>query len=134
VLQAFSAVVRKMGKNGSRCSDVVYGFTFYKYQLADLVSHTGRLDLARGVFEVIETFVEAVLRAIDPNETVVIITSDHGHLEQVAFSHGHPKSRGPTWYFGPEAEVHASRMRRPEGIFHVIAEHGHAPANQAQEQ
>jgi bisphosphoglycerate-independent phosphoglycerate mutase (AlkP superfamily) len=99
-----------------------HDFTFYKYQLADLVSHTGRVDLARDVFAVIETFVEAILRAIDPRETVVIITSDHGHLEQVAFSHGHPKSRVPTWYFGPDAESQADRMRRPEAIFHVVAE------------
>jgi hypothetical protein len=102
-----------------------HDFTFYKYQLADLVSHTGQVELARGVFEIIETFVEAVLHGIDPAETVVIVTSDHGHLEQVAFSRGHPKSQVPTWYFGPDAEVQAKRMRRPEGIFHVIAEHGH---------
>jgi Metalloenzyme superfamily len=101
-----------------------HDFIFYKYQLADLVSHTGEADLARGVFAVIESFVEAVLRAVDTAETVVIVTSDHGHLEQVAFSRGHPKSRVPTWYFGPDAEVHAGRMRRPEGIFHVVAEHG----------
>jgi Metalloenzyme superfamily len=101
-----------------------HDFTFYKYQLADLVSHTGQVDLARAVFEVIETFVEVVLRGIDPWETVVIMTSDHGHLEQVAYSHGHPKSRVPTWYFGPDAAARAVRMRRPEGIFHVIAEHG----------
>jgi hypothetical protein len=101
-----------------------HDFTFYKYQLADLVSHTGQVELARGVFEVIETFVEAVLAGIDPAETVVIITSDHGHLEQVASSHGHPKSRVPTWYFGADAELHAGRMRRPEAIFHVIEEHG----------
>jgi hypothetical protein len=98
-----------------------HDFTFYKYQLADLVSHTGRVDLAREVFGVIETFVEVILRASDPQETVVIVTSDHGHLEQVAFSHGHPKSRVPTWYFGPGAAGQAARMRRPEGIFHVIA-------------
>ena len=101
-----------------------HDFTFYKYQLPDLISHTGRVELARGVFRVIETFVEAVLHGIDPQETVVIVTSDHGHLEQVAFSTGHPKSRVPTWYFGPDAEAQADRLRRPEGIFHVIAEHG----------
>jgi hypothetical protein len=111
-----------------------HDFTFYKYQLADLVSHTGQVDLARGVFEIIETFVAVVLRGIDPARTVVIVTSDHGHLEQVAFSRGHPKSRLPTWYFGPDAQARADRMRRPEGIFHVIAEHGHSPAHQAQEE
>ncbi len=103
-----------------------HDFTFYKYQLADLVSHTGQVELARSVFDIIETFIAAVLTGIDPAETVVIITSDHGHLEQVAFSHGHPKSRVPTWYFGPDAEGQASRLRTPEGIFHVIAEFGPA--------
>ena len=101
-----------------------HDFTFYKYQLADLVSHTGRVDLAREVFGVIETFVGAVLRGIDRREVVVIVTSDHGHLEQVAYSHGHPKSRVPTWYFGPDAATQADRLRRPEGIFHVVVEHG----------
>jgi hypothetical protein len=34
----------------------------------------------------------------------------------------YPKSKVPTWYFGPDAERQASRMSRPEGIFEVIAE------------
>lgn len=102
-----------------------HDFTFYKYQLADLVSHTGKVELARSVFNTIETFLESILKQIDPLETVVIVTSDHGHLEQVAYSHGHPKSKVPTWYFGPDAMNMADRMRRPEGIFHVIAEYGH---------
>jgi Metalloenzyme superfamily len=100
-----------------------HDFTFYKYQLADLVSHTGQVELARGVFAVIETFLESLLEAIDPAETIVIVTSDHGHLEQVAFTRGHPKSRVPTWYFGPDAPTQAARMRTPEAIFHVVAEH-----------
>ncbi|HEY8505858.1 MAG TPA: hypothetical protein VIL46_14835 [Gemmataceae bacterium] len=105
-----------------------HDFTFYKYQLADLVSHTRRVDIARAVFATIESFVGAVLGAIDPAETVVIVTSDHGHLEQVGFTRGHPKSKVPTWYFGPDAEAHAGRMRRPEGIFHVVAGHAAGPA------
>lgn len=105
-----------------------HDFTFYKYQLADLVSHTGRVELARRVFETIEAFVEGVLTGIDPTESAVIVTSDHGHLEQVAYSHGHPKSRVPTWYFGPDAEARADRMRRPEGVFHVVAGFGRPAA------
>jgi hypothetical protein len=108
-----------------------HDFTFYKYQLADLVSHTGKVELARAVFETIEAFVEAILNRIDAAETVVIVTSDHGHLEQVAFSRGHPRSKVPTWYFGPAAEAQAERMRRPEGIFRVIAELGHPVATEA---
>jgi hypothetical protein len=96
-------------------------FVFYKYQVADLVSHSGRLDLARDVFRTIEQFVVAVLERIDPSETIVVVTSDHGHLEQVEFHHGHPKMRVPTWYFGTNALEHAAGLRKPESIFHVFA-------------
>jgi bisphosphoglycerate-independent phosphoglycerate mutase (AlkP superfamily) len=88
--------------------------------MPDLVSHTGRVDLARQVFAVIEDFVEALLRGIDPARTTVVITSDHGHLEQLAPSHAHPKTHVPTWCFGRDAEQMAAQLRRPEAIFHEL--------------
>jgi hypothetical protein len=97
-----------------------HDFTFYKYQIPDLVSHTGRIELAREVFAVVERFVEAVLRKIDPSATTIIITSDHGHLEQLSSSRGHPKSNVPTWYFGPDPVRVAKKLSRPEGIFEVL--------------
>ena len=98
-----------------------HDFTFYKYQIPDLVSHTGRIELARDVFKIIERFVESVLRRIDQTTTSVIVTSDHGHLEQLGSSRGHPKSKVPTWYFGADPERHAADLSRPEGIFRVLA-------------
>jgi hypothetical protein len=92
-------------------------FVFYKYQLADLVSHTGRIDLARATFAVIEQFLGALLDRVDSNATKVIITCDHGHLEQVGFHEGHPKSNVPTWYFGVDAESWVESLRRPQGVF-----------------
>jgi hypothetical protein len=104
-----------------------HDFTFYKYQIPDLVSHTGRIELARDVFAVVERFVEAVLSRIDTTATTVIITSDHGHLEQLGTSRGHPKSKVPTWYFGPGADEIASRLSRPEGIFAVLTQPNSSP-------
>jgi bisphosphoglycerate-independent phosphoglycerate mutase (AlkP superfamily) len=95
---------------------------FTNIQIPDLVSHTGRTDLARDVFSIIERFVGKVLESIDPQETIVVVTSDHGHLEQVDFLEGHPKSKVPTWYFRPNAEERAARLRRPESIFHLFAD------------
>lgn len=96
-----------------------HDFVFYKYQIPDLVSHTGRVELARAVFAVIETFVGTLLDIVDPASTVVV-TSDHGHLEQVGFTAGHPKSKVPTWYFGRDAEAQSQLLRRPEGIFRAL--------------
>ncbi|MEK6235279.1 MAG: hypothetical protein N2C14_11270 [Planctomycetales bacterium] len=96
-------------------------FTFYKYQLADMVSHAGKVESARAVFAIIERFLNAVLEQVDPRETLVVVTSDHGHLEQVEFTMGHPKSLVPTWCFGLDAVERASALRRPENIFHLFA-------------
>ncbi|MDC3378686.1 hypothetical protein OAX78_00200 [Planctomycetota bacterium] len=97
-----------------------HDFVFYKYQLADLIAHTGRLELARDVFDTIETFVHALLRALLP-DTWVVITSDHGHLEQVDFHQGHPKSLVPTWVFAPDALNKARSLTSPEAIFKLLA-------------
>jgi hypothetical protein len=88
-----------------------HDFVFYKFQLADLVSHTGRLDLARSVFDRIERFVESIVRATD---AMVVVTSDHGHLEQLESHRGHPKSTVPTWCFrgGCDPDLLAT----PQGI------------------
>jgi hypothetical protein len=101
-----------------------HDFTFYKYQVPDLVSHTGKVELARHVFAIIEDFLEAILQAVDPERMIVIVTSDHGHLEQLASSHAHPKTRVPTWFFGPDPLRMAARLGRPENIFHLLAEFG----------
>lgn len=99
-----------------------HGLVFYKFQMPDLVSHTARVELARGVFATIERFLGALLEAVDPDETLVVVTSDHGHLEQVGFTHGHPKSKVPTWVFGAGALEAAAKLTRPENIFDLIVE------------
>jgi hypothetical protein len=98
-----------------------HDFTFYKYQIPDLISHTGQVAAARGVFAAIESFIAALLNAVDSSQTCVIVTSDHGHLEQLSTSRGHPRSKVPTWYFGPEPRRFAEQLSRPEGIYHVLA-------------
>ena len=95
---------------------------FYKYKIPDLVSHSGRPELAREVFATIEEFVHGVLVRIDAEKTIIVVTSDHGHLEQVNYHEGHPKNRVPTWYFGPQALEHADRLRTPEAIFQRFAQ------------
>jgi hypothetical protein len=97
-----------------------HDFTFYKYQIPDLVSHTGQVAAARGVFAVIERFVEALLASLDTADSMVIVTSDHGHLEQLSSSRGHPRSKVPTWCFSPEPARFSQELQRPEGIFRAL--------------
>lgn len=98
-----------------------HDFVFYKYQMADLVSHTGQLHLARETLTIIERFLQAILDRVDQKNTIVVVTSDHGHLEQVGFSRGHPKTKVPTWCFGALPDQAAAMLSKPEGIFACFA-------------
>jgi hypothetical protein len=102
-----------------------HDFVFYKDQIPDLVSHTGRVDLARATFATVERFLGALLERLpgvgQPDGPIVVVTSDHGHLEQVGFEQGHPKSKVPTWYFGPDPVETAARLRTPTAIFDLFA-------------
>ena len=116
---------RRTPKEGARILSKLsaeHPFVFYKFQMPDLVSHTARVELAREVFATIEVFLGALLDAIDIERTLVVVTSDHGHLEQVGFTHGHPKTKVPTWVFATGALEVASKLARPERIFDLIVE------------
>ena len=59
-----------------------HDFAFYEYFLTDLVAHRGtwqdKLEQARRV----ESLVDEVLRRIDPSQHRLVVTSDHGNLEE----------------------------------------------------
>jgi hypothetical protein len=95
-----------------------HDFVFYKHQVPDLVSHTGRFDLARAVFALLERFVAAVVEALP--RALVVVTSDHGHLEQLTTHRGHPKSSVPTWCFGRIDGDGVRGLATPEGIHAVL--------------
>lgn len=60
-------------------------------------------------------------------DSVGIDPLGHGRAESVyagsafLFSRGHPKSRVPTWVFGPGARALAERLDAPARIFELLA-------------
>jgi hypothetical protein len=60
-----------------------HALTLFEYFLTDKAGH-GRLDRsARSVVESVNAFLEAVLEALDPETEALVVTSDHGNLEDV---------------------------------------------------
>ena len=58
-------------------------FTLYEYFLTDKLGH-GRLDVApASLLGQLDTFFEALLASLDPEVETLVITSDHGNLEQM---------------------------------------------------
>lgn len=60
-----------------------YDFTLFEYFLSDLAGHMADLPEARRVISILDRFIAALVGAIDFQETMIIITSDHGNLEDL---------------------------------------------------
>lgn len=95
-----------------------YDLALYEYFLTDVVGH--RADLEAGVAEVarLEAFLAALVAALD-DETLLVVTSDHGNLED-ATTRSHTRNPVATLLVGPGACEAAARIRSLEDITPAI--------------
>lgn len=61
-----------------------YDFTMFEYFLTDLAGHTGEEKEAKRVITIVDRFIGALAREADPAEVLLIITSDHGNIEDLS--------------------------------------------------
>jgi 2,3-bisphosphoglycerate-independent phosphoglycerate mutase len=104
-----------------------HDFTLFEFFQTDKAGH-GR-DEAKAVRELLklERMLGAVLAGIDPVETTVILTSDHGNIEDLS-TKTHSLNPVPTLVFGAGAEALAPRLRRLEDFTPVLLEGFGVPA------
>ncbi len=67
-----------------------YGFIVCNLANPDMVGHTGILEAAIQAVEVVDTCVEKILLAAKERNWKVIITSDHGNVEEMLDKDGNP--------------------------------------------
>ncbi len=92
---------REAGEILGRCA-ARYHFCLYEYFQSDVAGHSGSLDRAIQEAEKLDEFLLAVLNTVDLTETSVILTSDHGNLEDVSTSR-HTSNPVPVLIWGPLA-------------------------------
>lgn len=79
-----------------------YPFTLFEYYLTDKAGH-GRLDnTPREILLSLDRFFEGLLEAFDPGRQLLLITSDHGNLEDVA-TKSHTRNSVPLIGYGNSA-------------------------------
>ncbi len=109
--RGLAAPLRTPEEAGALLAEVCrpYDLALYEYFLTDVAGHTA--DLAAGVTQVrrLETFLAALLRALD-DETLLVVTSDHGNLED-ATTRSHTRNPVATLLVGPGADEAAARIR-----------------------
>jgi 2,3-bisphosphoglycerate-independent phosphoglycerate mutase len=80
-----------------------YDFSFFEYWISDYVGHRGSLDEAVATVQRLDAVLAGLLEAWD-DDGLIVITSDHGNLEDLSHSH-HTLNRVPTFIIG--ADRHA---------------------------
>ena len=96
-------------------------FTLYEYFITDKIGHKQDLEAARTVLQSLAAFIRALLKRIDLANTSVILTSDHGNIEDLS-SRNHTLNDVPTIVWGANRERIASRIRNLADITPAIVE------------
>lgn len=81
-----------------------YDLCLYEFFLTDLVGHRGDFRQALDLLARVDEFLHCVLSGLDLTRSSLIITSDHGNIEDM--SHGsHTCNPVPTLVWGPLKEA-----------------------------
>jgi 2,3-bisphosphoglycerate-independent phosphoglycerate mutase len=96
-------------------------FTLYEYFITDKVGHAQDMQAARSVLQALAALVRGVLTRIDLNNTSVILTSDHGNIEDLS-SRNHTLNNVPTIVWGANAKSIAGRIKSLADITPAIVE------------
>ena len=96
-------------------------FTLYEYFITDKVGHKQDMQAAKVVLQNLAALVRGVLTEIDLNRTSVILTSDHGNIEDLS-SRNHTLNSVPTIVWGVNRERIASRIKNLADITPAIVE------------
>ena len=87
-----------------------YDFTLYEHFITDRIGHMQDGGLARMHLSRLSAFIDATLKAVDSSRQTVIITSDHGNIEDLT-TRSHTINPVATMAFGLASGSIISRVR-----------------------
>ncbi|HJR08460.1 MAG TPA: hypothetical protein VJ842_14460 [Pyrinomonadaceae bacterium] len=96
-------------------------FTLYEYFITDRVGHAQDWEAALTVLSNLAQFVRAVLARVDLSDTTVILTSDHGNIEDLSIRN-HTRNLVPTLAWGASRVEVQRRVRTLADITPAIIE------------
>jgi 2,3-bisphosphoglycerate-independent phosphoglycerate mutase len=78
-------------------------FTLYEYFITDKVGHAGDMRAAQTILPQLASFIRTLLFTINLQQTTVILTSDHGNIEDLSLRN-HTLNPVPTIVWGPNRQ------------------------------
>jgi hypothetical protein len=85
-------------------------FTLYEYFITDKVGHAQDLEAAKTILQALARFIRELLSSVDLDRTSVILTSDHGNIEDLS-SRNHTLNQVPTIVWGANRKQIAGNIR-----------------------
>lgn len=79
-------------------------FTLFEHFITDIAGHKGDMKEAVKVIERLDAFLEELISLINFEEDVLIVTSDHGNIEDMCV-HTHTMNRVPVIVLGKKADT-----------------------------
>lgn len=80
-----------------------YDFTLFEYFMTDIAGHKAGLEEATQIINIIDSFLKELIGLMDFNTDVLILTSDHGNIEDIE-SQTHTMNKVPVIVLGNKAE------------------------------
>ncbi|HEY0079936.1 MAG TPA: hypothetical protein VGB73_15095 [Pyrinomonadaceae bacterium] len=96
-------------------------FTLYEYFITDHMGHKQDLEGSLKVVAALAAFVRSVLGRVDLSRTTVVLTSDHGNIEDLS-TRNHTLNPVPTLVWGAARQSFARRVRSLADITPAIVE------------
>lgn len=87
-----------------------FDFSLYEYFQTDRIGHAQSLEKARFELLKLEKFLNAFLSQISLSRTQVILTSDHGNIENLSVK-THTKNPAMTMLWGPRSPLFSTRFQ-----------------------
>jgi hypothetical protein len=115
VLLAYNApgiAIRTPGEAGKILADIAAEnrFTLYEYFITDKIGHDQDFTLAQKVLPELAAFVRAAVKNVDLKNTTVMMTSDHGNIEDLS-KRNHTLNEVATIVWGRKAKETAAGIR-----------------------
>ena len=85
-------------------------FTLYEYFITDKIGHAQDMLAARATLTELATFIRHFLTKLDLERTTVILTSDHGNIEDLSLRN-HTLHKVPTIIWGKHRDRAAARIK-----------------------
>jgi hypothetical protein len=87
-----------------------YDFTLFEIFQTDFAGHSSNYEEAREILKTLDQFLDAVEKLCVPAGILLVITSDHGNIEDMGVR-GHTRNPVPLIAVGPEASTFLANAR-----------------------